>query len=316
MRSATAAFAASVLLLVLFATDVLGQRQRSYLFHGRVTDHKVHGLTPRVLRSLGGVFSLADELKSRTGDEVSVRLEHDDTRDYPGHIVVRRPDAQLDSRYRIDYASLVPMAMFVDSGATSLYTLFNADPAGSDFFARAGLLPHPERGHVALEFAGTPYAAALQLLDTCRDCLGNSLIGVPTKLDVGDVPDVVDWVNADDGLTPPGPYVFAVRDGAAEVSGKIVRFELRSSLGEVLVSSATEVLNRSDEDLEEAYFLFETVALLRAAKKDDPNGWARFRDAISSDAFVQAHPQPWELYTRSFCDAYPNGDNIFDCSGW
>ena len=315
MSSRTAAFATAVLLLTLLVTNVLGQRQSTYLTQSRPIIPKVHGLGPRVLRSLGGVLSLANELTSRTHGAISVRLEHESTGDYPGHIVVHRLDARSQSKYRIDYASLVPMALLVDSGATSLYTLFDTDPARSNFMTDAGMLPHPVAGYVALEFGATPYAAALHALDLCVECLGNPLVAPPRKLDVGDIPDVVDWINTDAGLFVPAPYVFTVRNGFAGVSGSLVRYVLRSSFGEVVVDNAVEILEDADAP-SETHFLFETLTLLRAAKEDDHHAWDQFMSAISSDQMVQAHPEPWALYTRSFCSVYPNWTAVFDCAGW
>ena len=318
MHSRTTATVATVaFLFALLVTNLVAQRQPTYLSHARDTVSKAHGLTPKALPSLGGVLSLADELTGLADAPISVRVVHDPSTEYPGYILVEHLPSQTQSQYHIDYASLVPIALFADSAAASLYTLYDTDPARANFMIDAGLLPHSSSGHVALEFAATPYATALYSLDTCApDCLGDPILDTPSKLDVGDIPNVVPYLHTDAGLTSPEPYVLTVRNGVARVSGTIVRFDLANRRGEVEVISATKI-DPTNANLTRAYFLFETIALFRAAKRDDPSAWDRFMAAISSEASIQAHPEPWELYTQSFCDAYPSKPNKpqgFDCT--
>ena len=63
------------------------------------------------------------------------------------------------------------MALFVDGGGTSLYTLWEATSLPANFRRDAGFVTYENGpGHVAIEFAGTRYADALYFLDTCAGC--------------------------------------------------------------------------------------------------------------------------------------------------
>ena len=317
MRSRIAALLAT-LLVTLFVANVFGQRQSPYLTKSRPIAIKTHGLTGRVVGSLGGVLSSADRLVDRVGVAVSIRVEHESFLGYPGYITVRGTEPDSESIYRIDYASVVPIAMFVDSGATSLFTLFDDDRIDAQQFVHdAGLVSHPGGGYVALEFGGTPYATALESLDLCgTTCLGSDVTGFLRKLDVGDVRRVVPWINTDAGMTSPRPYTFVVQNGTADISGDIVRFYLSRAFGEVVVDRARQVLDPANGEVSEAHFLFETLVLLRAARDADPVLWADFLTSLSAEPLLRAQPEPWELYTRNFCSVYPNKSDFFDCDGW
>lgn len=319
MFSRIATLLGIALFLTLLVTTLSGQRQRSYLTKARNINVKAQGLTGRVVASLGGVLSSADQLADGNGNLVSLHLEPATSTGYPGYITIRFADLNADLVYRIDYANLVPATLFVASGATSLYTALpsNASLDTPRFLEDAGFVRHPGGGYVALEFAGTPYAAAMHSLDLCTTtCLGNEITGFLRKLDVGDVPRVVPWINTDAGLTSPRPYTFTVQNGAAHVSGNIVRFYLSRSFGEVVVDRARQILGPPDDGLSTAHFLFDTLALLRALKEAHPDRWADFLTSLSAEPLVQAQPEPWELYTRNFCSVYPDLPDFFDCDGW
>ena len=319
MHSRIAALITSVLLLTLLVASVIGQRQSPYLTKSRPVNLKTHGLTGRVVGNLGGVLSSADRLVDPVGDPVLISVEHESLHGYPGYVTVRRTEPDSESTYRIDYASLVPIAMFVDSGATSLFTVVGDSIDAQRFVHDAGLVPHPGGGYVALEFGGTPYATALEVLDLCdTTCLGSDVIGFLRKLDVGYVRRVVPWINTDAGLTSPRPYAFALQDGTAHISGGLVRFYLSRSrpFGTVVIDSAREILEAPDGEVAEAHFLFETLVLLRAAKNASPVLWASFLTSLSAEPLVRAHPEPWKLYTQNFCSVYPDMPDFFDCDGW
>lgn len=61
--------------------------------------------------------------------------------------------------------------------------------------------------------------------------------------------------------------------------------------------------------LVDVHFLFETLALLRAAKESSPDGWESFRQALESEVLVNANPEPWDRYSRSFCSLYSEDDD-------
>ena len=58
--------------------------------------------------------------------------------------------------------------------------------------------------------------------------------------------------------------------------------------------------------LADAFFLFETLALLRASKLHWPEDWSAFMAVLSSEWFVRKNREPWERYTEIFCGVYPD----------
>ena len=56
--------------------------------------------------------------------------------------------------------------------------------------------------------------------------------------------------------------------------------------------------------LADAFFLFETLALLRATKLRSPEDWSVFMAVLSSAWFVRHNREPWERYTETFCGVY------------
>ena len=125
------------------------------------------------LLRIGGVLSQTARLVAPNGADVPVSISLASTSDYPGYIVVRLSDSARPYRYPITYADLVAMTLFVDSGGTSLYTLWDRgdDRLSTNFLPDAGFTEHRIEGLLALEFAGTRYADALYFLDTCQGCV-------------------------------------------------------------------------------------------------------------------------------------------------
>ena len=125
------------------------------------------------LLRIGGVLSQADALVDRIGEDINIRVELESRDTYPGYILVSLADTTTPHRYLIDYADLLAMTLFVDSGGTSLYTLWDSDGDGlpPNFGHNAGFLDHRLEGSVALEFHGTRHADALYFLDTCQGCV-------------------------------------------------------------------------------------------------------------------------------------------------
>lgn len=154
-----------------FFVDVFGQRPplitRTVPRTAGPTSY--HAFAPNNLVRIGGVLSQADSLIDLSGDPVSVRIDLAADQPYPGYVNVHRTGLPTPDRYLIEYNDLVPMVLFVDSGGTSLYTLWESDsdriPEG--FEHDAGFVNHRLGGLIALEFQGTRYSDAVYHLDTC-----------------------------------------------------------------------------------------------------------------------------------------------------
>jgi hypothetical protein len=59
--------------------------------------------------------------------------------------------------------------------------------------------------------------------------------------------------------------------------------------------------------LEDGFFLFETLALLRTAKTDmRPDEWTQFMEVLSTEPLIDANRAPWNQYARSLCAVYSN----------
>ena len=112
-----------------FSVDVSGQRPplitRTVPRTAGPTGY--HAFAPNNLVRIGGVLSQADRLIDLSGNPVSVRIELAADQPYPGYVNVHRTGLPTPDRYLIEYSDLVPMVLFVDSGGTSLYTLWGSD---------------------------------------------------------------------------------------------------------------------------------------------------------------------------------------------
>lgn len=364
----------------------------------RLTAHRPPAGRPTGLRALAranllrvrGVLSQTTEL-TFTGGEASVAIALTSSSEYPGYIAVRLNGSPTSYHYPIAYSDLVPMALFIDAGGTTLYTLPDPDaPAASSFASDAGLVDHRLDGMVALELRGTRYADAMYFLDTCIGCVepaDDDITRLVDDLNAADPsPASADflemlrlsttYINTDIGLS----YQITTRDTRLRVNGTILRLHPdpspRSSIREAeriatpanlvaatrrqlsrleaevqetrtsMLQSLSEALSADDaieeltffrvqnamlatlpvelsalitepllrqqvlleDKLEDAFFLFETLALLRSARLSAPAQWAEFRQALASDALVRQHPEAWERYSESYCSIYGDKD--------
>ena len=74
---------------------------------------------------------------------------------------------------------------------------------------------------------------------------------------------------------------------------------------ELLDQLLSETSSSSRQLLSDAFFLFESLALLRAVKTDAPDNWKTFMQALSSISLVEGNPNPWILYHQSACSVSP-----------
>ena len=259
----------------------------------------------------------------------------------------------------ISYVDLVPMAMFVDSQRTSLYTLWDDDVLPENYVQNVGFVDHINEGHIAFEFSSTRFEHPLYYLDTCDGCEGEADNNLRTRvnneishesysnLEPMDLLDISrTYLNLDSE-----PEYFLDSDGTAlQIQGRIARYhpqiefndddtvsivmrdvnsivhseDLNENIERIIreARSAREDLNpkqveemnelideyrRTEEtdeaktNLDDVYFLFETLALLRSVKTNEPSTWAKFLRTLSSSSMVQNQPEPWIRYTRSYC---------------
>ena len=295
-----------------------------------------------VLEAIGGVLSQTNRLIAETGESGPFSITADlENGQYPGYVTVHHMGTQ--TQYSIEYSDLVPMALFVDSGGTSLYTLWRDQDLPPSFLHEAGFMEHNIDGELALEFNDTRYANALYFVDLCEYCLDDQAIhvGVDLEKDLWKSADGrggSSYINTDVRL----PFHFSVVAGSADLTGGIARFEWRTSadvsidalpvlrepertlqnlfgaftdsdiltaLNEDSIQQAMEAARSVDDTtrrlLADGFFLFETLALLRTAKTDVPEKWSEFMRLLSSEELVNADPSPWDRYTRSVCAAYP-----------
>ena len=300
---------------------------------------------PVVLQNIGGVLSQGSVVDGRDGRAPKVEFVIGLDGTYPGYVLVN--DGAVTGRYRIRYDDLVPMALFVDSGGTSLYTLWSDDRLPATFQREAGFAKYDGGpGFLAIEFAGTRYADALYFLDTCLAC-----VAVPDD-DSGAAVNARTATDTEAGSERPSSYINADVDspfeveetsaGAIEVRGGIIRFywrgdagtgervsvvrkqpivrpgELRANVDRWVTERENAHINllRAGFDLRkegrilgrrrlaDAFFLFETLALLRATKLRSPEDWSVFMAVLSSAWFVRHNREPWERYTETFCGVY------------
>lgn len=311
-----------------------------------------------VLQNIGGVLSQGSVAEGLGGQvpKVEFALRPDGT--YPGYVLVSDDSVSL-GRYRIRYDELVPMALFVDSGGTSLYTLWSEDRLPELFQREAGFARNQSGpGFLAVEFAATRYAEALHFLDTCQGC-----VRVPdhnSEAHVNGRPISDGERPISDGEERSSSYINVDLDSSFEVvekdsgsidvavTGGIVRFiwsgdadngvsihsrlqmarpgELRAMVNRWLAEREDEHILRlmfgndirressvlGRRRLEDAFFLFETLALLRATKLHSPEDWSAFMTVLSSELLVRQNREPWERYTKTYCDVYTVGR---ECSG-
>ena len=135
----------------------------------RITRQEAMCFSRPCWRTWGGL-SQGSVAKDRDGQAPKVELALRRDGAYAGHVLVS--DGEATRRYRIRYDELVPMALFVDGGGTSLYTFWNAERLPPNFQREAGFAKYDVgQGFVAIEFAATRFADALHFLDTCGRCV-------------------------------------------------------------------------------------------------------------------------------------------------
>ena len=294
------------------------------------------------LARTGGVLSQADSLIDLSGNPVPVWVELAADQPYPGHIDVYRTGSTMRYEYPIEYNDLVPMVLFVDSGGTSLYTLWESDSGRfpPDFERDTGFVNHRLGGMIALEFQGTRYSDAVFFLDICKwtcvepadDDLDSVVERINTELDGrpvdSDLPEVMyirdgTYINTDVDL----PFQVSVEGNLFFVDGNVARLHPNvSSRDRIVIHSAYRIVASEefrwhfvrvlDEWLAseilakvvDVHFLFETLALLRSAKESSPDEWKSFRQALESKVLVRANLEPWYRYSRSFCSLYSDDD--------
>ena len=300
-----------------------------------------------VLQTIGGVLSQGSVAGGRDGQAPKVEFALGLDGAYPGHVLVS--DGVARGRYRIRYDELVPMALFVDGGGTSLYTLWSADSLPANFQREAGFGKYDGGpGFVAIEFAATRFADTLYFLDTCAACVAfpdddsEAVVNERTSSDAEAGSErLSSYINADVG----SPFELEETSaGAIEVTGGISRFRWSAEVGSrrasvdrkqpivrpgELQANVDRWLAEKEDDhilrlmagidmrkegsipgrrkLADAFFLFETLALLRATKLHWPEDWSAFMAVLSSEWFVRKNREPWERYTETFCGVYPAG---------
>lgn len=341
---------ASLVFLALeggFSVDVSGQHGRALITRSvphREADYHRKGRVALDLSNLariGGVLSQADSLIDLSGNPVPVRVELAADQPYLGHIDVYRTGSAMRYEYPIEYNDLVPMVLFVDSGGTSLYTLWESDRLPEDFEHDAGFVDHRREGLIALEFQGTRYSDAVYHLDTCRlTCvepadkdLDSVVERINTELDGRPVDSDVryrSYINTDVDL----PVQVSVKGNLFFVNGNVARLYWKvSSRDRVVIHGAQRIVTpegfssllkkyasqslvheikkyvKLGLNIREAHFLFETLALLRSAKESSPDEWKNFRQALVSEVLVRANPEPWYRYSHSFCALYSDEDD-------
>ena len=84
-----------------------------------------------LLQSIGGVQSQGSVWDDQHDGAPKVQFVLKPNGDYPGYVLVSNSVAT--ARYPIAYDELVPMSLFVDSGGTSLYTLWEEDKLSANF---------------------------------------------------------------------------------------------------------------------------------------------------------------------------------------
>lgn len=380
-----------------------------------VVGHAV--LSPQVVTTWGGVVGQADALMIQGEPVTDLRLrlaldESDDDGlrvDFGGTSLV----------YPIQYSDLVPMALFVESGGTGLYTAFPSSQLDDDFDTRAGTIVLDSGDRIALEFAGTAFEAALYEVDHCIDCLvaaperfqtladsveyewqnirgwiidannrressyintdfgsdvlvetnGNQLELTSTiarydwfaeldqvnmisfgfeKINLLERPDrrkvmeaisnfdelIRQYEEATDHLYNLGDGGLAFRLGeiAARADDLASPFESGRDVADALSALAEEVRDavetrelaeqsldeQSFEDprelkpLVDGYFLIETLALLRTARRLNPEAFEKFMATLRAPELVEARRESWERYSRSFCSVYPHDPECAD----
>lgn len=258
-------------------------------------------VAPNTLASIGGVLSQVNRLIDGSDNPFSVRIEIAADRPYTGYVNVHRSGSPAPYRYPIMYSDLVPMVLFVDSGGTSLYTLWDRDGKRilpRNFERDAGFVSHYLKGLVALEFQGTRYSDAVYAMDICQDCVepaDDDLNAVVTKINAeiggteGDAvgSNVVDninntYLNTDLYL----PFRVVMNRNLLSVDGSIARLRPRVDRDRVVIAEAKQAVTA------DRYLLNEVVS----------------NDVLQITPFALLRPEFWakvqEIFERKLPSAF------------
>ena len=295
---------------------------------------------PPSIQVFGGVVAQTDWLGDKEETRVNVTLEIEPGAAYTGYII-----ASLDSiraRYRIPYSDLVPMALFVASGGTGLYTLWVDYQLPAEFYADAGFVKHDKRGSVAAEFYGTRFAKILMELDL-YDFPGydnDSALVNSANRKIAHRAHIVPphhierinntYLNVDFGR----PFIATIDNFNVRIDGFVARYTPSTTGGtytriEIARVSVFPDPERGDNEqtvrwehyggaegrelLTEVHFLFDSLALLRAAKSTSDASWNRFMDEMRAPYLVDLNREPWYRYSRTYCSLHPEME---ECSNF
>lgn len=224
------------------------------IFHQRGTQ----GVFARhIIPRIGGVISQSDLVPSIGIDSLAVVIEPLASAPYyPGYLLVEHDGTR--AQYGITYEDLVPIAIFAESGGTSIYTLFDFDESEDlDFRMNAGFIDHNRIGQIALEFAKTRFSDAILFIDICEICLGDSNVALASRI----VQEVSDdnsssfatlrgdsgYINTDLGL----PYTWSISGNRAEIFGRIARvYWSVGSDGSLSIDGASMILAAEELEFE------------------------------------------------------------------
>ncbi len=222
-----------------------------------------------LLQAVGGVLSQTGALLTDTAEAATFSVTIDVNADgYPGYVTVRHMATRMP--YPIEYADLVPMALFVDSGGTALYTYWQESGLPDRFLDDAVFVEHPIRGHVALEFGATRYADALYYVDLCRGCLGYRTIDVNASLETRLWKTAAGRSGSSHLITDVGlPFRITVVDGRADLSGGVARFNWSTSYEDRHVRiTAQPLLPEPDSTVQNSLGNFTDLDLLTSLHEE------------------------------------------------
>ncbi|MDX8353983.1 hypothetical protein [Cognatiyoonia sp. IB215182] len=272
-----------------------------------------------VAPNIGGV--VAQGVARNTGGMSDILLSLPDPASYTGQISVTI--GGMTGSLEVTYDELVRAALFIDGGRTSLYTYWDEDDGVlPDGFARdAGFLAAvPEEGMIAVEFRTAEYSRNLYLLDLeLESCIvPTEAQSVLEKLNEAlaaeaNDPEFVFEVSDDSYIVSDlaRPFQLTISNGRVSLDGALHRYYWSALPGTVATVFDIELYDpvACDADdltvLNEMTDLFGTLALLRSARAHDEEAFVAFLTSLSAEALVVANPEPWQDYTASVGELYP-----------
>lgn len=272
-----------------------------------------------VAPTIGGV--VAQGVVRNTSGESDVVLSLPEPASYTGQIAVTA--GGMTGLLDVMYDELVRAALFIDGRRTSLYTYWDEDDGIlPDSFARdAGFLAAlPEEGMIAIEFRTAAYNRSLYLLDLELDsCIvpteAQSMLGALNEALAAEAmnPDFVfeEFDNSYIVSDLVVPFQLTISNERASLEGALHRYYWDALPGRVATVFDIEfydpaACNANDLTvLNEMTDLFGTLALLRTARAHDEEAFVAFMTSLSVEALVEANPEPWQDYTASVGELYP-----------